>query len=301
MDAYFVPNGIGWQPDVPDFRDYTLAHPDVVPILNGMGFSAGKSSSTNTVDLRGLLTLPQDQLHLGASCAFAVLDLAEQMERQHAGRSLNGSKLFLHQMTCRLASANGMNDSNYHQAASLRNTFKALTRFGTPPDTFWPYAPDRFDQQPTDPCLYSFTREYDSLVYVKLDVSGDRPGRLKSREDLLTTIKDLLACEIPCVCGFSVPRTLPCDGHIPAKNGRDELRGGQAALILGCRDEAETARKGKKSKSPKQRRPSGELLFRTSWGTSWGENGYGWLPEEFVTEGFASDFWTALKPEWAGL
>jgi C1A family cysteine protease len=33
-------------------------------------------------------------------------------------------------------------------------------------------------------------------------------------------------------------------------------------------------------------------------GTGWGENGYGWLPYEYVLKGLADDWWSLLKNEW---
>jgi C1A family cysteine protease len=44
----------------------------------------------------------------------------------------------------------------------------------------------------------------------------------------------------------------------------------------------------------------GALLTRNSWGTGWGDGGYGWLPEAYVKEQLAVDFWTFLRPEWLG-
>lgn len=42
----------------------------------------------------------------------------------------------------------------------------------------------------------------------------------------------------------------------------------------------------------------GPLLIRNSWGTGWGDAGYGWLPYEYVLKGLAEDFWSILKKEW---
>jgi len=42
----------------------------------------------------------------------------------------------------------------------------------------------------------------------------------------------------------------------------------------------------------------GALLIRNSWGTGWDDNGYGWLPYEYVLRGFALDFWSLLRMGW---
>ncbi|HUT89064.1 MAG TPA: C1 family peptidase [Thermoguttaceae bacterium] len=296
---------------MPDPRDYTLTSPRVRPILEPMGFRKGKGNARlpKRVDLRdeNLPPPPQDQGPLGSSCAFAVLDLVEYLERKHLGRSLEASKLFLHQLTVRLASSRLAPSATRSVGTTLRTTFKALARFGAPPARFWPYDPGHFDREPTHPLLFSFTREYASLQYFRLDTSTCPTGQVRaSPQKTLRNVKRLLALGIPCVCGVAVPRSLTTAPHIPLPNGRDELLGGQAVLILGHQDaDPDTTRTKSRQKSPppppnyKGQPTGGALLIRPSWGTRWGKKGYGWLPEAYVAQGFASDFWTAMKPEWS--
>ena len=81
-------------------------------------------------------------------------------------------------------------------------------------------------------------------------------------------------------------------GKIPYPCPGEKSLGGHAIVVVGYDDKMkiENASCGKKT--------TGALLIRNSWGTGWGDEGYGWLPYEYVLKGLAIDFWVLLKQEW---
>ena len=286
----FIPNGLGWQPDLPDPRDLTLNDPAVEGLLQRLGNAYSHTKLPSSVDLREEDLMPPVASHQAAlaSCASAILDQIEFLERKLKGRSLGGSKLFLYQTTLRLAGLRS--DLCCHGVpVSLRDTLKALQRFGTPPEQYWPYRSKYFERRPVDPFLYGFAREYNSLRYFRLDPPGSDPATT------LTCLRQLLTLGIPCVCGFSVPGAMTVAARIPRPGRSDEFRGGHAVVVCGF-DDRIRKRKPKHTNGPTSWR--GQLLIRSSWGKKWGDRGYGWLPYEFLEKHLTTDFWVALKEEW---
>ena len=83
------------------------------------------------------------------------------------------------------------------------------------------------------------------------------------------------------------------EGKIPFPTPYEDSEGGHAVAAVGYYDkmQIENANRGGS-------KTTGALLIRNSWGTSWGDKGYGWLPYKFVQESLAVDWWALLRNEW---
>ena len=273
----FIPPGLGWQRDLPDPRDYTPEHAAVAPLLAKM--PDFETPLPSMVDLRRdeegvYFSPPDDQGCLNSSTAFAVLALVEYFDRKTMGRTFEGSPLFLFEMTAKHTGA------PRNACVGIRNTFKALRRYGVPPNEMRPYTDDLTIGEPTDLRLLGFVSDYANMLYFRID-AAECSGR-----ERLTTLKSSLARGLPVVMGFSVPRSITQDGEILFRPSFDSYRGGQTVLAVGYDDARLPGRQG-------------AILVRNSWGTLWGESGYGWLPYSLISGNQATNFWTTVSTTWS--
>lgn len=269
--------GMGWERDLPDFRDLTSHDEEVGQILSQSNpLKAAKKTLPAKIDLRAWCSPIEDQGDLGSCTANAGVGMLEYFELRAFGTYLDASRRFLYKATRNLLGWVG------DQGAYLRTTMKALALFGVPPEKYLPYDIARFDEEPTAFC-YSFGQNYRSIKYYRLDPSGKAPG------DVLRSVKEKLAAGLPSMFGFTVYSSIPGvgdgTGDIPYPKKGDTILGGHAVVAVGYND-AKVIGKQK-----------GALIIRNSWGTSWGENGYGWLPYAYVENGLAVDFWSLVKAE----
>jgi C1A family cysteine protease len=270
-------NSMGWERDLPDFRDFRAEAPEVEKVLAKSALlKAIKKGLPTSVNLRKWCSPVEDQGELGSCTANAGVGLLEYFERRAFGKHLDASRLFLYKITRNLLGWKG------DQGAYLRSTMKSMVLFGIPPEKHWPYDISRFDEEPTTFC-YAFAGNYKSIQYYRLDPSGTPAG------GVLSNVKDFLAAGLPSMFGFSVYSSIPGTGEgtgdIPFPESGDRLEGGHAVVAVGY-DDAKNIGKDK-----------GALLIRNSWGVDWGEKGYGWLPYAYVEQGLAVDFWTLVKAE----
>jgi len=285
-----VRRGLGWLRDTPDIRDMTLAQ--AAPAMaqdsdakkghkqvSGVITAAAGATLPRAVDNRAHCSRIEDQGQLGSCTANACVGMVEYMERRASGRHTDGSRLFVYKATRKLLGWQG------DTGAFLRTTMKALVNFGVPPEEFWPYNIGTFDREP-DPFLYAFAANTKAIRYLRLDPAGT------PRPEILDNIRGAVAKGYAVMFGFSVYSSMSFAPDIPFPSPFDRLEGGHAVLIVGYDDDHQNIGSASGGNG------RGAFLIRNSWGTGWGDLGYGWLPYDYVLSGLADDFWTCFKVSW---
>jgi len=277
--------GTGWIRDWPDFRDYTPETPKVQAMLADLGVAKAHVKAPKlaaTVDLRGYFSPIENQGAIGSCTAHAGVGVLEYSERRANGNHVDASRLFLYKVTRDLLGWTG------DTGAFLRSTMGAMALFGVPPEKYWPYDVTKYDVEPTA-FLYGLGQNFQAVTYFRLDPPGT------ARPDLLARIKSYLAAGLPSIFGFTVYSSIAqaqTTGKIPMPAGGEKVLGGHAVSVAGYEDGLVI----KNTASGTQTK--GAFLIRNSWGTGWGQLGYGWLPYDYVLNGIATDWWVLSKAEW---
>jgi len=254
-----------------------------MPLLEKANVASAVNTLPAAVDLRTWCSPVEDQGQIGSCTANAGVGMVEYFAKRALGKHIDASRLFLYKATRNLARITGDN------GAYLRSTMGALALFGVPPEEYWPYVEADFDKEPPAFC-YAFAQNYQALKYFRLDTPGTTATALLDR------IKTNLAAGLPSMFGFTVYTSISRaakTGQIPFPTPGDKIAGGHAVVAVGFDDKLPI-----KPAGPGGQATTGALLIRNSWGSGWGEGGYGWLPYQYVLNGLAIDWWALITNEW---
>ena len=258
-------SAFGWLPDTPDARDYT--RDTVMPFLR-LTRAVGTDPLPVIVDLREGCSPVEQQGRIGSCSAHAAAGVVEFMQRRVHAKYVDMSRRFVYKMTRQRSGLSG--DSG----AALRETMKTLVDAGAPPEALWPYDVDRFDDEPPAE-VYAAAERWQALTYYTLDPPG------LSLDRVLDDLRRSIAAGIPAMFGFAVYGNWDRrSAVVPMPSSRDQQVGGHAVVCVGYDDTQDL------------------LLFRNSWGTAFGDAGYGWLPYAYLLRGLVQDIWCVLTQEW---
>lgn len=272
--------GLGWARDLPDLRDKSLDDEELVSFLQTDVKKTFVLDSGATLKCKIIeenlqyCTQVEDQGSLGSCTAQSVVGMLEYLMRRGTGDHVDGSRLFVYKATRNLLGWTG------DTGAYLRTAIQSVATFGMPPESYYPYQIQNFEEEPSA-FHYSFAANYKALRYTRLDPHGKPPAAV------LDNVRWALAAGYPAVFGFSVYSSLGNAADIPYPTVNDTLQGGHAVMAVGYDDDRNCVNA-----------PNGALFIRNSWGQSWGDQGYGYLPYEYILNGLATDFWTCFKAEW---
>jgi len=274
--------GTGWLPDYPDHRDYGQDHEAVKGLFDRL-LAVERTNLPDAYDLSEFCSPIENQESIGSCTAHAAIGLLEYFERRAHKKHIDASRLFLYKATRNLLGWNG------DTGAFLRTVMGALTMVGAPPERYWPYDIKKFDEEPGQ-FVYSVAQNFKAVKYARLDTMTT------SKPELLEKIKRNICEGLPSMFGFSVFNSISHasnnGGIIPFPAKGERQTGGHAIMCVGFNDNCKTKNR------IDNKEYTGALKIRNSWGTGWGNRGYGWLPYEYVLRGLATDWWTLINSDW---
>lgn len=283
-------HGTGWIAARPDLRDYGLHREEVSPALGALGLdleeALGGAEIPDDVDLRPWCSPIRDQGAIGSCTAQAAVGIVEYYVRRAGLGVLTGSPLFTYKATRELLGWEG------DTGAWIRTAMGSLVLCGVAPERYWEYtdADPEYDAEPPA-FVFSVAENFEALQYVchdPLDLGLDR-------DVVLASVKTLIAAGVPSMFGFYGFDSFDFGdqpGHIPMPCADEKAEWGHAVVAVGYDDHREV------TNTLCDYTTTGALLIRNSWGEGWGDQGYGWIPYDYLRTGLADDFWSLFSMEW---
>jgi C1A family cysteine protease len=206
--------GYGWNPDLPDGRDFLYAAP-----------AATVAALPEKVDLRGQCPPVYDQGQLGSCTANAIGAALEFEQLRQREAAFTPSRLFIYYNE-RKIEGTVRSDSG----AQLRDGVKSVAKLGAcREDPTWPYDMAKFERRPPK-AAYAEGAEHQAISYLRL-------------AQALGQLKGCLASGYPFVFGFVVYESFESaavakNGHAPIPRAGEAPLGGHAVMAVGY-EEAE--------------------------------------------------------------
>ncbi len=211
----------------------------------------------NAMTNRKFMSPPKNQLSIGACVGEGSTSAFEYTERQWGtDMSFIGSELFCYY--------NARTDKAHDTGGYVRDSIKAMARLGVAREDLWPFVPRSFATRPpaaayTDASTRTITQYQ----------------RLSGLDDVLQA----LAQHHVVIGGFDAYQGVfgAKGGVVPQPGFLERSVGGHCVCFCGYNKRL------------------GIVEFKNSWGSRWGDGGYGYLPFWYFQHGHVDDLWSLTK------
>ncbi len=235
-----------------------------VKVVRGYQYEAPKAGSKQfktknnyklpaKVDLRDSMTTVENQGPLSSCTANAVAGAYEYLVKKSTDLEYDVSRLFIYY--------NGRavkNAANKDQGCVISNALNSLKEFGACSEEIWPYSEAKVNTKPSAEA-YEEANQYivTDYEYVPTD---------------LNAWKQCLADGYPIVFGLSLFDSFDYQkkkGVVPEPTDKEQSRESHAGHAMLCVGYSDTDKL---------------FIVRNSWGESWGDNGYCYIPYSYIMD-----------------
>lgn len=218
------------------------------------------------LDLRRWCPPVDDQLNVEDCVADSTTSALEFLEIRAGMPFVKKSRLFLY-YNARLQTR----DTDKDEGTYIRLAFATLTSLGTCTEETWPYDTSKVFLRPS---WRSFQEAYPNKInsFYRIEATDG--------QELVDAIKQALRAQHPVVFGMRVDgvyMSTGADGIVSVPASGKVEGGGHAQLIVGYDDNTQ------------------RWIVKNSWGTGWGDRGYGYVPYAYLDAAGAADLWVPFR------
>lgn len=234
---------------------------------NALEFGAF-ASLPSKVDLRRQCPPVYNQGTMGSCTGFAIAKGLGEFILKKQNRHTELSALYLYYMERKAA-----HQINEDSGASIASGMRILDNLGCAPEKEHPYPSER---------VWNDKEKMQEYLVMKPDSGDVKAGKSYRVQGLkpinsLRGIRNSVAKGMPVVFGIAIFDNFYSakNGMIPMPTASSKFEGGHAVMCVGYDNEKQV------------------LIMRNSWGADWGDDGYFYLPYDFIRYQLAADAWTA--------
>ena len=207
------------------------------------------------VDLRPYMTRIENQGQTSSCVANAVAGAYEYLAKMHTGQDYDVSRMFIY-YNGRYLGVDGDQSQIGDDGSYISKAIEGLKEYGACSEETYPFDPDMVNDVP-------YQEAYDEAAAFKVEDMMSVPTKLSAW-------KHALAEGYPIIFGINLYKSFDKQrkkGLVPMPSDKEAAReshGGHAMLAVGYSDKDEV------------------FIVRNSWGEDWGDNGYCYIPYNYL-------------------